>query len=178
MEKETFPLERLHDEGRINIVFHEPARRKYGNRVIILGAGTFIELQKGAEDILGDEASAVFYEAGIRSGKEGAETMMEEYDERGLELIERVNDLIGPSGMGWGKIEVFEIDLEQAKGYYRISDSFIGNTYGPSDKPVCHFLCGLTAGMLGGILGVSLTCEETKCQAKGDPYCEFHFERY
>lgn len=178
MKKENFPLERIPDEGRINIVFRESACEKQGNRVIILGAGTFMELQKGAEEILGDEASAVFYEAGIRSGIEGAETMIEEYDERGLDLIELINDLIGSSGMGWGKIVGFDIDLEQAEGYYRISDSFIAETYGPSDKPVCHFLCGLTAGMLTRVFGISFTCEETKCQAKGDSYCEFKFERY
>jgi predicted hydrocarbon binding protein len=175
MGDEAFPLERIPQEGRINLLLRSPTRRKYGNRVIIFGSGTFVELQKGAEEILGDESSAVFYEAGIRSGKECVEALMEEWDERDLDLVKRFNPLI--NSLGIGRVKEFNIDRDQLRGHYLIENSFIADTYGSSDKPVCHFICGFIAGLLEEILKINMACEEALCLATGDPHCEFKFEK-
>ena len=42
-----------------------------------------------------------------------------------------------------------------------------------SDKPVSHFLRGILGGILFTIFRKEVTVYETKCIAKGDPYCEF-----
>jgi len=46
---------------------------------------------------------------------------------------------------------------------------------GESDEPVCHFTRGFFAGAAGALKFKSENVEgvETKCVAKGDPYCEF-----
>jgi predicted hydrocarbon binding protein len=175
MVDEAFPLERIPQEGRINLLLRSPTRRKYGNRVVILGAGTMVELQKGAEEIIGDESSAVFFESGIRAGKECAEALTEEWDERDLDLVKRFNPLI--NSLGIGRVKEFNIDQEQLKGHYSIENSFIADTYGSSDKPVCHFICGFISGLLEEILNTNMTCEETQCLSMGDPRCEFNFEK-
>jgi len=69
MSEPIYELERFPDDAWINLPLSSYSRHRRKNRMIVLGAGTFVELQKGAEALLGDEASAVFYEAGIRSGK-------------------------------------------------------------------------------------------------------------
>jgi len=146
--------------------------------MIVLGAGTFVELQKGAEALLGDEASAVFYEAGIRSGKDAAKGLLAEWEERKMEFIERLTPFLQSTGVGWFKVEEVDVDFERKEGRFRVRQSFIAKTYGPSEKPVCHFLCGFISGFLSEVLGEQVTTEETKCEAKGDSHCEFQFKKY
>ena len=77
MNRPLYELERFPDDAWIGI-YHGRRSDPRKNRVIILGAGTFVELQKGAEALLGDEAAAVFYEAGIRAGNEAGRNLMAE----------------------------------------------------------------------------------------------------
>jgi len=176
MDERIYDLERLPDDAWINLVLSERSRRKRKNRVIILGAGTFVELQKGAEEILGDEASAVFYEAGIRSGNDAAKNILAEWEERGKDLLKRASSLM--QWIGWLKVEAMDVDLEKIEGYMRVRESFIPRTYGPSKKTVCHFICGFISGFMSEILREPVTVEETRCEARGDPYCEFQFRKY
>ena len=184
-DKSVIPLERRLNEAYIGLVLREPSRRSHDwgkgvpNRVILLGAGTFVKLQHRAEDILGEEASGVFYEAGIESGKEAVETFFEEKDVRGLELFELMIQITDASGIGWFKLIDYNIK-ENYSGYITISQSFIAETYrdwkGKTNHPVCHFIGGFLAGCLEGIFRIPVACEETKCYAMGNEYCEFHFE--
>jgi predicted hydrocarbon binding protein len=151
---------------------------KHKNRVIILGAGTFVELQRGAEALLGEDAAAVFYEAGIRSGSEDTRSLFSEWEERGVDFIKRLGPLMESTGAGWPKVEEINIDLNQKEGHMRVRESFIAGTYGHSEKPVCHFLCGFFSGFLSEVLGERVTTEETSCETKGDSFCEFQFKEY
>ena len=184
-EKKVLPLERKPGEAYIGLVLNEPSRRHHdwrggvANRVIVLGAGTFVKLQHGAEDILGDEASAVFYESGIESGKDAVRTMFEELDIRGRELMDWMLGITDSSGVGFFKPSEHRIE-EDYTGYIRIKQSFIAEVYkswkGKTDHPVCHFIGGFLAGCIEGIFGVIVSCEETKCEAIGNEYCEFRIE--
>jgi len=184
-EKKSIPLERKPGEAYIGLVLNEPSRRRHkwkggvANRMIILGAGTFVKLQHGAEDILGDEASAVFYESGIEAGKDAVVTMFEELDIRGQELLDWMIGITDSSGIGFFKPLEYRIE-EDCSGYIRIKQSFIAEVYqswrGKTDHPVCHFIGGFLAGCIEGIFNVIVSCEETKCEAMGDEYCEFRVE--
>jgi predicted hydrocarbon binding protein len=178
MAKPLYELERFPNDAWINWSLGPRSHLKRKNRVIVLGAGTFVELQKGAETLLGDEASAVFYEAGIRSGNEGARNLLAEWEERGVDFIKRLGPLMASTGNGWLKVEEINVDFKLKEGHMRVNQSFIAKTYGQSDKPVCHFLCGFISGFMSEVLGESVTTEETHCEAKGDPCCEFTFKKY
>ena len=163
---------------RINRTQNEALMELVGVRVVVLRAGTFVDLLKSVEATLGDEASALFYEAGIRAGRGSARVLLEVWEERGMDFLERWGEFYGSNGVGWFKLEDVNIDFAGGNGYIRVRQSFIAGGYDKSDKPVCHFLCGQLVGLLQEVLGEKLTCEEVKCAATGDPYCEFQFEKY
>ena len=155
MSKRIFPMVREEDSARINVILREKTRKKHGNRVILFGAGTFVELQKEAESILGSEASAVFYESGIRSGRDFAESILIELDERGEALLEIIDRGWDSNGLGWFKLIESNYDIEEKCGYLKVDDSFIANTYGRPGKMVCDFISGFIAGTMGELFGVS-----------------------
>ncbi len=168
MNKPAFLIERMKGEAWI---------KQLETRVVILRAGTFVDLQKNIEALIGDEASALFYDAGIRAGKGSAEVQLQAWKERGMDFLGKWGKFYGSSGCGWFKVEDINVDSEKGGGYIRVKQSFIAEVYGKSEKPVCHFLCGFFVGVLEKVLGERLTCEEFKCIAKGDSYCEFRFEK-
>jgi len=170
MGKEVYEMDRVQNEAWIRML-------KAGSRVVIMRAGTLVDLQKGVEAIIGDEASVVFYEAGMRAGKNSTKVLFDEWEERGREFLKRWGDFYKSAGVGWFKLEELDID-SNGNGYIRIKQSFIAEEYGSSDRPVCHFLGGFFVGVLEEILDEKLMCKQTKCISKGDPYCEFQFEKY
>lgn len=179
------PLERVPGEAYIGVVLRSPSRRSHDwgigvpNRAVLLGVGTFIQLQLGAEDILGEEAFAVFYEAGIKAGKEGADALLEEWDERGPELVKKALSFTDSTGFGMFKPIDFRLNPD-GTAHLQIRQSFIAETYkdwkGETKGPVCHFIAGFLAGLIGDIIGIRLSCEETACHAMGNDECEFKFE--
>ena len=171
MNKQVYEITRVKNEAWIRML-------RVGIRVVVLCAGTFVDLQKQIEAILGDDASALFYEAGIRAGKESTRVLLEEWEERGMDFLKRWGEFYQSAGVGWFKLEDINIDFEKENGYLRVKQSFIAEEYGKSNQPVCHFLCGFFSGVLQEVFGGKLICEEVKCTAKGDQYCEFKFRRY
>ncbi len=176
MSDKVYPIEREKDGAFIYMKFREETRKKHGNRMIMFGSGTFVELQKEAESILGEEASAVFYEAGIRAGKEAGESVFIEFDERGLELLKILDEIWDSKGTGWFKVIESNYDMENKKGFLIVDQSFIAWTYGRVGKKVCHFISGFLAGAMERIFGVPMVCTEEQCHSNKDKYCEFHFE--
>ena len=171
MNEQVYEITRVENEARIRML-------GAGVRVVIMRAGTFVDLQKQIEAILGDDASALFYEAGICAGRESTKVLLEEWEERGMEFLKKWSGFYQSAGVGWFKIEDININFEKENGYIRVKQSFIAEEYGKSNQPVCHFLCGFFSGVLQEAFGEKLTCEEVKCTAKGDQYCEFKFRRY
>ena len=171
MNEQVYEITRVENEARIRML-------EAGIRVVIMRAGTFVDLQKHIEAILGDDASALFYGAGIRAGRESARVLLKEWEERGVEFLKKLGGFYQSAGVGWFKIEDININFEKENGYIRVKQSFIAEEYGKSNQPVCHFLCGFFSGVLQEAFGEKLTCEEVKCTAKGDQYCEFKFRRY
>jgi len=170
MDKKTYEIKRFPDEAWIRIF-------RKGVRVVIIRAGTFVDIQKDLENCYGEQARAMFYDAGVRAGKESAKILLEEWEERGMDFLKQLSKFYCSEGVGWFKIKEINIDPQKERGYIRIEQSFIAEEYGPSDRPVCDFLSGYFAGVLEEVFGGQFYCNETKCFAKGDPCCEFMFER-
>ncbi len=163
MSSQIYELHRVEGEALLKM---------FNVRVIVLRAGTFIDIQKRMEALLGDEAAALLYEVGIQAGRESAKVLRRELNNQQENFLEKWAKFYQSAGAGWFKIE--EINFRRrGASYIKIKQSFIAEEYGKSSKPVCHFLCGFLAGALQVITGKTLTCEEIKCVAKGDPYCKF-----
>jgi len=41
------------------------------------------------------------------------------------------------------------------------------------ESPLCHYFRGYWVGVASEVLESMVSCTETKCMGKGDPYCEF-----
>ena len=168
-------VEPIKGEGWIHYRFHEGPQIRV-NRVILLGTGTFIELQKGAEELLGMESDAIFYDAGIRSGKEAWYALHTELKDKGESLIRKMFSFTDESGFGWFHINALNIESEEKRGSVTVSHSFVAHTYGKAEKPVCHFIAGFIAGFMSSDWGIDVICEETVCSAVDGDICVFEWE--
>jgi predicted hydrocarbon binding protein len=140
-----------------------------GTRSIITSVGTLAHLQETAEQIVGKEKTAqIFYEAGKKLGKEFAEKARQEMDLDGKSSIEIYIHFA--SIRGWGKTEHLEVTDD--KILLRLTKIAWGSVMPKTDHPVDHFRVGSIVGMAEQVLGGKWKGTETKCIAKGDPYCE------
>ena len=140
---ESYELERMRDGAAI---------RQLGVRVIIMRGGTLVDLQKSVEAVLGEEANALLYEAGIRAGTSSTQILLSKWGRENF--MKRWAEFYGSRGCGWFKLEEAEINPERG-GVIKLSNSFIAEGYGRSERPVCHFLCGFLVGVFQELLGVS-----------------------
>jgi len=149
--------------------------KQLGERIITLRAKTFVNLQKAIESIIGEEATALFYEACINAGKDTTKILTKKLGGKGIDFLKKLGEFYNSNGCGWFKIKKIDIDPEKG-GYIQIEQSFIAEEYGKSEKPVCDFLAGFFVGAFNEVFGKEFACEETKCIAKGDKYCEFKIQ--
>jgi predicted hydrocarbon binding protein len=75
---------------------------------------------------------------------------------------------------GYGLIEFLKIDMKNKRVESRVYNSVNAIGIKNSEKPVCYMIAGTMAGAADIIFGRSMRCDEVKCVAMGDPYCEFH----
>ena len=74
---------------------------------------------------------------------------------------------------GWGKIEIAKIDFEKNEYVAHFKEIPFAKTYGKTNYPVDFLVSGFIAGGFSASFNADLECIETKCIAKGDPYCEY-----
>jgi len=74
---------------------------------------------------------------------------------------------------GWGNLSVKSLDLEKKRALLDFSDSSFAKAHGHSEHPVDNLVRGYTAGQYQVILGTEVESVETRCNAKGDPVCQF-----
>ena len=79
--------------------------------------------------------------------------------------------------LGFGRMEVADINLKDKTAVVRIYDSIECSSFKNSTRPKSYFIRGMLAGWFEEFFGVKMHSEETKCIARGDPYCEMRFYR-
>jgi len=82
------------------------------------------------------------------------------------------------STVGWGK--VVDVSLAENGGRVIFKNCFEADAvlkiYGQRDSPQCHFMTGYLGVLYSEMTKKDWQVSETKCEAKGDEYCEFTFE--
>jgi predicted hydrocarbon binding protein len=182
MGHNAFEFERNKDEAFIELL---------GQRIMCLFAGTFEELTRGIMDAIGTEGEGVLYDAGIHSGKNSVNILLNSWKERGQAFLEKWEAFYGSSGVGWFKIKEINIDLEKGQGYIQLIQSFASESYRKVDNevnkveldttiinPACHFLTGFFVGVFEELTHKNIECEEVKCVTRKDGYCEFQLRPY
>jgi predicted hydrocarbon binding protein len=79
--------------------------------------------------------------------------------------------------MGLGKLELINPNIDRGNAVFHVKDSAVASEYKrnkyKAKESVDHYLLGLLHGAVEEITSRTVTSKETKCIAKGDPYCEF-----
>jgi predicted hydrocarbon binding protein len=129
------------------------------------------------------------YESGKASGKDTIESgfgswMPDILKRLGMKLAVRYSKrefLVGNADIselaGWGKFDIIKFDNNEV--ILSVRDSpiarYILDKYGKQKHNTCSWIMGEQAGIISYFLDKDVDGTETKCLAKGDPYCEFVF---
>lgn len=141
--------------------------------VDILPVSILCELQKG---YIEDVGFAKAYEHTYSRAKAGSIAYNKKFiqqlgfsDKR--KTLDWQSKIIGFAG--WGKIELIKVSPEEGAVIVRFHDPPFAKEYGKSTFPVDFLAAGFNAGGVAANFGIDLDAVETKCVAKGDPFCEF-----
>jgi len=156
-----------------------PLRMGVKQRAIVFGDIIYRGLLRESRRRFGSTAEAFLFYLGLFSGEEAARSDMElafQLNIRDPVLV--FSTITAPlmKALGYCSIEIVKIEPENTS-IIRVYDSFECEIGKPSDKPFSHFLRGFIAGLFSGLFKQKYTVKETKCIAKGDPYCEFIITR-
>jgi predicted hydrocarbon binding protein len=130
--------------------------------------GMFEEVNK----VLGTGSSLVWYTAGKGAGRSMAKVFQTHVKEGESPSAFFDKFAHSYSRWGWGRIEKTFLREKTGEFIIRIYDNaFAREQHSP--MPSCYFIKGYLEGLIETLTGKHATSEETKCMAKGDPYCEF-----
>jgi len=127
---------------------------------------------KANRELLGSGADPIWFEAGRKVGLADGELLLPLKEEMPwAQFMQTIGEIF--TSMGWGVCKVVLGDPDKKEVIIHVKNCAIcrGEI---SDTAICHYLAGTVEGALQVLLNADVVCRETKCQAKGDPYCEFH----
>jgi len=149
------------EEGRISLL---------GRPICMFPADSFAGLIKELE---AQNLQNKLYYSYRGLGVTWTDTMAKNYRmTNGLDVIKWDSDIIALAGQG--TVELVSMKKEVPELVFRLNKSTIAECYGKSDHAVDHLFRGLVTGAMVVVFkNESLEGVETKCVAKGDPFCEF-----
>jgi hypothetical protein len=146
--------------------------RAEDNRLMILYTDTFVSVQKGIESLIGfDTAGMLLYEAYKEAGRISGRLYLKNAKSpiKSGDTIKLALDFT--RALAWGRWEASVFD--KTKALFTVRDSPIAESYGKSDRAVCHQIRGLIAGFAEYFTGQRRESVEVMCKAKGEDHCEF-----
>jgi predicted hydrocarbon binding protein/predicted amino acid-binding ACT domain protein len=118
---------------------------------------------------------AMFWYQGKEFGR-----LVEEFYEREFSIVnvnEAVNFLAIRTALhGWAIVEIVELDDERRNVTLRLFNNWECSMFKGSSEPRSHYIRGVLDGFFSSLFKVEMEAKETKCIAKGDPYCEFEIK--
>ncbi|HEX9340643.1 MAG TPA: 4-vinyl reductase [Thermoplasmata archaeon] len=146
-----------------------------GQSCLIVRPDVIMNIQKQLEQTMGSSSKGIMYLSGERSAGAGLNPLASiESESKGAFNFDRARRIIEASAfLGWGRAAIRLFDPDAGRFVISIKNSPLARSYGPSKKPVCHFLAGWLAGLGRILLSKELLCEETVCASQGPDHCEF-----
>ena len=145
-----------------------------GVRSLVLLELDFEEMIKGLYERLPKVAGTFLYYLAHSGGKFLAEYLSEKFKLKGRDLLVEVLKFYQAGG--WGRVELVRCRPEEPDIVLRLYDSIECKAFKGSNECASHFIRGHLSGLLSRILNADVRVMESKCIAKGDPYCEFYVE--
>jgi predicted hydrocarbon binding protein len=173
LEESPFVLEVQAFEGRDGVIVDGisfPINWQ-GRRVVILSQPATTRMFDTIRSVLGSGGEVVLYQQGSYYGKELAKFFM---DRLGEDYMRKNYDyglgLLAATGWGIPEWDVSKKDFPNMR--VKLSSCFECEGVS-SRRELCSFMRGFLSGVFGTIAGHLVHCEESRCKAKGDPFCEF-----
>ena len=133
-------------------------------------------LIQGARDQFGSGGAFFLYYAGHEMGEETARLARKLGQRLGAtDPMQILRDIILPlqGSTGWGIPKITEFKPNPLYIRIKIYNSLECEIGCGAKEPYSHLTRGFIAGCVSELFGIKATVTETKCIAKGDPYCEF-----
>jgi len=146
-----------------------------GERMLLTSALGFANLHGSVQKIAGKAAPAIIRGYGSSCGKRDFIGVWKAWlPDIEVETVLSLFPVIY-STVGWGK--VIGVSLGQDEGRIIFKNCFeadaVLRTCGKRDSPQCHFMTGYLGVLFSEMTGKDWQATETRCEAKGDEYCEF-----
>jgi predicted hydrocarbon binding protein len=142
-----------------------------GERCVIIKQARMQEIFSRLSDIFQSGAKVIFFEAGKAAGERFVEDAPEVMKADKTLFLETVVQRFMDAGLG--KIEIVELNLEEAEVKFRIWNNFFAELCG-EESACCSCVEGFVSGIYGRIIGKTPKIKQTKCATKGDLCCEWH----
>jgi predicted hydrocarbon binding protein len=146
-----------------------------GTKNLVLPIYFLVKLLKSLENNLDyEEYRRTVLELGVDSGTTNVRAVESEFKLKEDSLL--LSTIRYVAARGYGKLLGIEGTLESGKIKIRIHSS-LAEFWGKSNRPMDVLYEGGFLGVVEEITGRKWICEEKKCVAMGDDYCEFELTR-
>lgn len=142
-----------------------------GVRYLLIRPETLATFQKTIERELGEKAPQIFYQSGFQGGTLSSKKYREVLDFSDEEIIHFMMEM--GTQIGWGRFELERFKPSENILIVKVYHSPFAEAYGSSSSSVCHFICGVLAGMASVVFKRDLEVKESACLSKGDEHCRF-----
>ena len=143
----------------------------------MLRRDAFSLMRKEMMRISGNAANIILGIAGRRVGVEEGRALLSKAEALGLKtpqtMPEFVRVAVEETNMGFGRIQVDELNLESGLASVSISNSFESEPIASSTKPACIFTLSYLEGIFSQPIAKDVRGKEIDCRAKGDKLCRF-----
>jgi len=146
----------------------------FGERAIVLRRVFYEAMIKHLRRRLGTGLEAILYHIGFEAGKRVYDAHVQMVGKNTFRLIKSGEVLF--TQMGFGRIKVTDMYLEEARMRIIVYDSFECELFRGEGRPMSNLIRGMMAGWVSRLLKRDISVKEVRCVAKGDPYCEFVVE--
>ncbi len=103
-----------------------------------------------------------------RAGYMFARELLNEFKEKGADLIRKFLEFLTLNGFG-----IFEENVDETGGEIVLKNSIFTENFQNIDECIDHFVVGMLTALLERAFNRRYIVLETECSAKGDPYCKF-----
>ena len=182
--------EEVFDEFRkLNIVLHvDYGVKRFGNilippfqiRLNVLEKGVIVQKKSWLKEVnraiveeFGSGAEALMFHIGFQAGCRVADRWREASGLSGKELIVLGFETVRV--FNWiSDYKIVKLNLYRPEIVFRVWDLMDCSPFkGQMKEPTSHYFRGIVSGYISRITGKQVVFVETRCIAKGDPYCEF-----
>lgn len=162
-------------EGMLIDSIQFPIRLSSGNRAFFVAQDVFNGMLDGVRERFGSLGESLVYEQGYVYGKKDSEILVSILGRE--RLFATIKELVMLySSVGLGRPELLESDPVRKRARIRLYDSLECQAH-KTNAPFSRFIKGHVTGFAEAMYDCTMVCNETKCAAMGDGYCEFEMTR-